>query len=269
MTDAQFQEYIFSWWKTHARDLPWRHTSDPYRILVSEVMLQQTQVSRVVEKYSAFLTAFPTVQSLACAPSALVIRQWKGLGYNRRALYLKKAAERVISCYNGQFPTTEQELLSLPGVGIYTARALMVFAYRQDVSMVDTNIRKIITHFFFQDKQQPESRITNVAERIVPKGMSWEWHQALMDYGALAFSHLEIPRDDKKRVLIPFKETNRYIRGKIIDAVREQSFEEKYLCRFISRLTKRTEHDVKKCIAALLSEHLLENKKGRISLPTD
>ena len=115
MTDAQFQEYIFSWWKTHARDLPWRHTSDPYRILVSEVMLQQTQVSRVVEKYSAFLTAFPTVQSLACAPSALVIRQWKGLGYNRRALYLKKAAERVISCYNGQFPTTEQELLSLPG----------------------------------------------------------------------------------------------------------------------------------------------------------
>ncbi len=107
---ADFQTHIFSWWETHKRDLPWRHTSDPYRILVSEMMLQQTQVSRVVEKYREFLRIFPDINSLAHASTADVIRAWKGLGYNRRAVYLKRAAEVLMNIHNGILPETENDL---------------------------------------------------------------------------------------------------------------------------------------------------------------
>ena len=176
----KFQAYIFAWWKTHRRDLPWRHTHDPYKILVSEVMLQQTQVSRVLPKYREFIQAYPTVKDLARASNSDVLKIWKGMGYNRRALYLKKAAEI------GEFPKSEGELVKLPGLGTYTARAILVFAYRKNVAMVDTNIRQIITHFFFHDAPQKDKIIQNIADQLVPKGKSWEWHQALMDYGALA-----------------------------------------------------------------------------------
>ena len=181
----EFQLAIFSWWKLHKRDLPWRHTRDPYKILVSEVMLQQTQVSRVLPKYIEFIKQFPAVNELAQSSGAEVLRIWKGMGYNRRALYLQKAAQEIVHSYKGIFPKRESLLTKLPGVGTYTARAILVFAYKQDVAMVDTNIRQIITHFFFEDISQKPSVIQEVADKLVPPGKSWEWHQALMDYGAL------------------------------------------------------------------------------------
>lgn len=214
-----FRKKIFHWWKINKRDLPWRHTHKPYRILVSEVMLQQTTVSRVLIKYPEFITRYSTVNDLAKASPGDVLRLWKGMGYNRRALYLQKAAKMIVDIYKGTFPSTEQELIKLPGLGRYTTRAILVFAYKRDIAMVDTNIRQIITHFFFQDLPRTEKEIQGIADRLVPIGKSWEWHQALMDYGAAkthAWKHPERSRG------IPFKQSNRYFRGRIMDILREK-----------------------------------------------
>lgn len=157
----KFQKEILTWFNTNKRDLPWRKTRDPYKILVSEVMLQQTQVSRVILKYTAWLVKFPTVQQLAKASVSDVLRLWSGLGYNRRALYLKRAAESLIRASTPGvepekivFPQTEKELRKLPGIGEYTARALLCFAFDKQIAVVDTNVRKVILHRFFKSEIQ-------------------------------------------------------------------------------------------------------------------
>lgn len=220
-----FHKKIFSWWEKNRRDLLWRHTHDPYKIFVSEVMLQQTQVFRVIPVYKAFLDAFPTVGDLAKAKTADVLRVWKGMGYNRRAVYLKNAAIKVVTKYHGKFPSDEKQLRSLSGVGLYTARAIQVFAFKKDVSMVDTNIRNIITHFFFQDVPQKEEVILDIAQQLVPRRKSWAWHQALMDYGALVVAKDKTIKKNRKKSALPFKLSDRYFRGRILDdlRVRERS----------------------------------------------
>ena len=226
-----FQKKIFQWWKVNKRDLPWRHTHDPYKILVSEVMLQQTTVSRVLTKYPVFIKAYPTVKDLANASSGDILRIWKGMGYNRRALYLLQTAKTIHEKYYNKFPISEQLLSKLPGLGKYTARAVLVFAFRKDIAMVDTNIRQILTHFFFHDKPQSEKIIQELADQLVPIGKSWEWHQAMMDYGAMNASEWRRPERSRRmeRKPTPFKETNRYFRGRIIDLLREKSYKEKEL----------------------------------------
>jgi A/G-specific adenine glycosylase len=178
---------IFTWWQTNKRDLPWRKTQNPYEILVSELMLQQTQVSRVMPKYHAFLQKFPTTKTLSEASLGQILIEWKGLGYNRRAKYLHETAKEIEKTWNGVFPNKEEELRRLPGIGIYTARALLVFAFKKDVGVVDTNIRKIIQKEF-NAQNCSEKEIQQIADDIVPKGKSWEWHQALMDYGAANYT---------------------------------------------------------------------------------
>lgn len=269
----QFQRHMFRWWETHRRDLPWRHTHDPYCILVSEVMLQQTQVSRVLPKYQEFLRAFPTVGALASSTPAQVLRYWKGMGYNRRALYLLKTAQTVVHEHSGIFPKTEKELLRLPGLGTYTARALLVFAYRQHTAAVDTNIRQIITHHFFQDKPQSSRLIQTVAEILVPKGKSWEWHQALMDYGATEMGKYTVrfPRASAKeqhgKKLIPFRESNRFFRGRVIDRLREGSISEKKLLSLFGRQYRKDQQFLKHILHGLLKDSLLVQKRGILSLP--
>lgn len=260
MRIKKFHNLIFDWWRTYRRDLPWRHTHDPYKILVSEVMLQQTQVSRVLPKYKEFIKKFPTAEVLSKAPISDVLRMWKGMGYNRRALYLRKAAELVVNNYYGNFPKSEKELVKLPGLGMYTARAILVFAYKQNIAMVDTNIRQIITHFFFNGKPQKEAAIQEVADSLVPKGKSWEWHQALMDYGALALPKLrtknsELNGQQKKK--IPFRQSNRFYRGRIIDILREKPVKERVLLKSFSPTT----------IDDLLKDGLIERRDGTLSLP--
>lgn len=245
----EFQTYIFSWWRKNKRDLPWRHTHDPYKILVSEIMLQQTQVSRVLSKYNDFIKKFPTAKALSAASTSDVLRVWKGMGYNRRALYLKKAAEI------GRFPKIEQELVKLPGVGTYTARAILVFAYRQDVAMVDTNIRRIITHFFFNDTPQKEKVIQQTADQLLPKGKSWEWHQALMDYGALEMK--KIKTNFLMKTSEPFKNSNRYFRGRLVDKLREKPVEESVLLQDFSQIV----------IEGLIKDGLVERKGRMLRLP--
>lgn len=262
---SKFQDLIFTWWKTHRRDLPWRKTHDPYKILVSEIMLQQTQVSRGLPKYIEFIEKFPTVKSLAAASTGEVLRMWKGMGYNRRALYLQRTAQKVVDEYKGIFPNNEQQLTTLPGLGTYTARAVMVFAFKIDIAMVDTNIRQIITHFFFNDVPQTEKVIQEIADRLVPKGKSWEWHQALMDYGALELKRNE-NRSVKKKTK-PFKETNRYFRGRILDLLREKSYTEPVLVEILCSKYGKDEQFYMGLMEKLVVEGLVTHKKDMWQLP--
>lgn len=211
-----FQAEILLWYDTFKRDLPWRGDPDPYHILVSEVMLQQTQVDRVIPKYLAFLQRFPTLQALAGASTADVLRQWQGLGYNRRALNLKRAAEAAVRDYDSRLPCTVEELETLPGIGKYTARAVASFAFGLQVPVVDTNVRRVLSGFVGRELTEKET--WELAELVLPAGRAADWNQALMDYGAL------VKRAKPRRTGKPsekFASTNRFWRGRIIDALRD------------------------------------------------
>lgn len=179
---------LLEWFAAAARDLPWRRTRDPYRVLVSEIMLQQTQVDRVLPKYAAFLEEFPTLEALAAAPTAEVIRLWAGLGYNRRAVNLQRAARTVLDEHGGAFPRSVAELNRLPGVGPYTAGAVACFAFEQDVAFMDTNIRRVVRRCLVGPDAAPapaDRALLTLAEALIPPGQGWSWNQALMELGAL------------------------------------------------------------------------------------
>lgn len=186
MSSTTFKRIVWAHYKKHGRhDLPWRKTIDPYKIFVSEVMLQQTQVERVIPFYAEFTKRFPTVQKLAKAPLADVLRAWQGLGYNRRAKMLHTAAKEVVEKHREKFPRTREGLEALPGIGPYTAGAVAAFAYNQDVIFIETNIRTAITHHFFPKKKEvSDKEIVKILEEAYPEGKSREWYSALMDYGA-------------------------------------------------------------------------------------
>lgn len=212
-----FQDNILGWYESNQRDLPWRKTRDPYRILVSEVMSQQTQLSRVIPKYEAWLKKFPTVEVLASAQISEVLRYWSGLGYNRRALNLHKAAQTIGKEYKGEFPRTMEALIMLPGLGEYTASAVACFAFNAQIPVIDTNIRKVITYEFFQGKLPTEKAIEETAKAILPFGKAYEWNQALMDYSALMLKEKKIPVPKQSH----FRTSNRYYRGQTIKLLLE------------------------------------------------
>jgi A/G-specific adenine glycosylase len=183
------QQQVLGWFAHSGRDLPWRHTRDPYHILVAEIMLQQTQVERVLPKYAAFLAAFPTLAHLAAAPTAEVIKQWAGLGYNRRAINLQRTARTVLAEHGGEFPRQVDALRRLPGIGPYTAGAIACFAFEQDVAFLDTNIRRVIRRLLVGPEAAPpatsERDLVRLAEAAVPAGQGWAWNQGIMELGAL------------------------------------------------------------------------------------
>ncbi|MBI4134107.1 MAG: A/G-specific adenine glycosylase [Candidatus Terrybacteria bacterium] len=219
----EFFPAVERWWRIHRRDLPWRRTSDPYRIFVSEVMLQQTQVARVVPAYRAFLRRFPSVRQLAAADQAAVIRCWVGLGYNRRARALHRAAQMIASEYRDQMPLSLETLYGLPGVGEYTARAVLVFAKDAPLLPLDTNIRRVlIRHFGQRTPRDLQIFADGLARRRGGRNLA----QMLMDFGALVctsrrprcvtlgLSHvaeaLPVPRQK------PFVNSDRFYRGRIV-----------------------------------------------------
>lgn len=173
---------VLAWGGHDLRDLPWRRERDPWRILVAEVMLQQTQADRVVPKWEAFLAAYPT--PAACAASSLgdVLRLWQGLGYPRRARNLHAAAGEVVDRHNGRLPDDLESLLALPGIGPYTARAVLAFAFERDVAVVDTNIARILART--GGARLTPRRAQAAADELVPAGDGWIWNQVLMDLGA-------------------------------------------------------------------------------------
>ncbi len=183
-TVERVQRALLSWFDAAGRRLPWRETRDPYAILVSEVMLQQTQVERVIPVYHAFLRRFPTFRALAEAPTADVIREWAGMGYNRRALNLQRAAQAVVERHGGQLPADRKGLRALPGVGEYTADALACFALGQQTAVVDTNVRRVLGRIFHWPETPSDGQVAATAHDVLPGGQAWAWNQALMDLGA-------------------------------------------------------------------------------------
>lgn len=186
MEEKAFVQLIKKYYQKSGRhDLPWRHTTDPYKITVSELMLQQTQVPRVLLKYKEFLKAFPTIQKLAKAPLSDVLRVWSGLGYNRRAKFLHHLTQMVVHQYKGKFPGTIEGLKQLPGIGPYTAGAIYAFAYNKPFPVIETNIRSVYIHHFFKDKEGiSDKELTPIIERTIQKRNPREWYWALMDYGS-------------------------------------------------------------------------------------
>jgi adenine-specific DNA glycosylase len=298
-----FQKEILDWYKKNKRDLPWRKTRDPYKILVSEIMLQQTQASRVIPKYEAWLVTLPTVQTLANTKTSQVLRLWSGLGYNRRALYLQKCAKTVVEKYDGIFPRDVRELKTLPGIGEYTAAAVACFAFDKQVAVVDTNIRKIIillcsgrlqkpvSNMEFSEKNQ-ESRIKNqgkdlnsyflihnsmpqksvmtlhdiqkVAQALLPSGMAYEWNQALMDYASAMLKKEKIPLVKQSR----FKDSDRFFRGQIIkQLLKQQTMTVEDVLAFFATASEPIEKKrLEIIVSGLLRDSLIQKKGNMLSL---
>lgn len=235
---------LLRWYCAHGRTLPWRTTSSPYRILLSEVMLQQTQVSRVLEKYPLFLRRFPTLESLARARQRDVVTHWRGMGYNNRAVRLHRLAQQVVQHHAGRIPRSSESLLALPGIGAYTASAIRASVFREPVPAVDVNVRRVLSRIFQRMPSvasvRPEREIDLFALRILPRTRCYDWNQALMDLGAtictaraprcdacpvslwcrsknrMARAAAPAPRPEPSRRGIP----NRIYRGRIVDMLR-------------------------------------------------
>jgi A/G-specific adenine glycosylase len=186
---AEFRRRLLHWFRRHGRDLPWRRTRDPYHIVVSEFMLQQTPVSRVEAYYHRFLERYPSIESLASAPAATVRESWEGLGYYRRAANLHRLARAVVAEHGGVVPADPAALLRLPGVGRYTAGAVACFAYERATPAVDTNVARVIRRVFHPRLRQAASprRVWETAAEIVPRHgkRAWTFNQAVMELGAL------------------------------------------------------------------------------------
>lgn len=185
----KIQTLLLTWYADFQRTFVWRHENpDPYIVLVSETMLQQTQTARVEQKLPEFLKTFPTIFKLAEATNAEIIRAWQGMGYNSRALRLRDCARAVVENFGGKIPSDESALLKLPGIGDYTARALQAFAFKKDVAIVDVNIRRVYSRLLktmpTTASVAPETDVREFAEKVYPRGKSSVWHQAVMDLGA-------------------------------------------------------------------------------------
>lgn len=222
----KFRKTVYRHWKKYGRDLPWRKTDNPYNIIVSEIMLQQTQVARVVTKYEEFITAFPDIESLARAPFHQVLTLWHGLGYNRRALSLKKMAEEVMTLHNGRIPDNVSLLKTLPGIGNATAHAVCAFAFNQPVIFIETNIRTVFIHHFFRTKDEvTDGDIGPLLSQTLDSKNPRLWYNALMDYGtALKKRH---PNPGRQSVHYkrqsPFEGSRRQVRGAILSTLVETS----------------------------------------------
>jgi len=228
---AEFNRRLFAWHRSHYRPMRWRATRDPYRILVSEIMLQQTQVVRVRGKYREFIRRFPTVRALARAPLSDVLSLWFGLGYNRRAKYLRDCAREVVAKYGGKFPRSREVLLSLPGIGPSTASALRAFAFREDDPIIDTNLRRVLQRVFCRSRKVTDRELYTLAQKVMPRGKGREWNYAMLDLAATtctARNHsdncpmttLHGPVYEPWRTArLPFRLTRRFARGRALVAI--------------------------------------------------
>jgi A/G-specific adenine glycosylase len=218
----RFRRLIYRFFHDQGRRMPWRETADPYHILISEIMLQQTPVERVALKYGPFINAFPDVYALARAPLREIMARWQGLGYNRRALALQRLAGRVVAEFDGRLPEPVATLRTLPGIGPATAGALAAFAFNQPVVFIETNIRRVFLHFFFRGKVGvTDQEILPLVEQTLDRRRPRPWYYALMDYGAAlkgAASNAN-RRSAHHQRQAPFAGSDRQIRGLILKAL--------------------------------------------------
>lgn len=220
-----FNSMLKGFYAKNRRPMPWRDEITPYRVVVSEVMLQQTQVSRVLQKFPTFIEEFPDFRSLADASLEEVIRNWQGLGYNRRAKYLQGIAREVMGRFGGVLPRDPTELVSLPGIGKATGGSIAAFAFNQPALFIETNIRRVLLHHFFQDRTDvPDSDILPVVARMMDREDPREWYYALMDYSTFLSGHISNPnrRSLHYSVQSPFAGSDREIRGRILKILLEE-----------------------------------------------
>jgi A/G-specific adenine glycosylase len=282
----RFRADLLAWYAATARPLPWRETTDPYRILVSEVMLQQTQVSRVEPLYRAFIDRYPTLVDLAAATAADVLTIWRGLGYNRRALHLQRAAQAVVERHGGVFPDDLDALRALPGVGDYTARAVLAFAFGRQVAPVDVNVARVLARGV---ARAPLSRAAaqELADAVLPAGQAREWSNAVMDLGAqlctarrprcadcpvaAACAWARAGGEDpaastvvRARPQAPFAGSDRFHRGRLVDALRAGPLGHAELPQ-AARLDDGARLDG--IVAGLVDDGLAEWAEGALRLP--
>lgn len=219
---GQFQETIYRNYYIQGRSFPWRETSDPYHILVSEIMLQQTQTERVIVKYGPFIATFPDFQTLLEAPIKNILMVWQGLGYNRRVLNLKSIAQKVVTEHKGSLPAILEELTALPGIGQATAGSILAFAFNIPIAFIETNIRRVFIHFFFADRDMVyDGEILPLVDATLDRRNTRQWFYALMDYGVMlkgASTNLNRKSAHYKRQS-PFEGSERQVRGRIIKAL--------------------------------------------------
>lgn len=273
MTIPRFQHQILGWYKKHKRDLPWRNTSDPYKILVSEIMLQQTQVSRVLPKYELFLQTFPTIEDLAAAPDKKLLSVWSGLGYWRRARFLKETAKAVATDFHGKFPQDVPTLKKLPGIGPYTAGAIACFAFNSIEPFIDTNIRRVYLHFFFPNKAQvSDNEILAIAQKAIPKNNPKNWHWALFDYGATVLKNSKTNQRSKhyKKQSV-FTGSFRSFRAKAVRhllSAPKQTLSSGMLLDLIEDDLRQEEKDwsAQEIVDALVKDHLIKQSRNQYYL---
>jgi A/G-specific adenine glycosylase len=258
-----FRKMIYNHYLREGRPLPWRKTRNPYRILVSEIMLQQTQVGRVLDKYRLFINAFPDFAALAVAPISDILNAWQGLGYNRRAISLKKIAETVGDHYGGSLPSDPEVLITLPGIGKYSASAIYTFMTGKPSLFIETNIRRVYIHFFFQDRQGIRDKdIIPILEKTMDAKDPRQWYYALMDYGVKLKAEVENPnkRSAGYRKQSPFKGSVRQVRGTILRALIGSSGLTKSQ---IEKIVSGYAGDIDRILACLVREGFLEKKYTR------
>lgn len=257
-----FRRKIFRFYAKHRRDLPWRNTTDPYRVTVAELMLQQTQVERVVPKYTEWLKLWPNWRALSQASNEEILRAWSGLGYNRRALYLHKLAVAIVKEYGGRVPRTPELLVRLPGIGPYTSRAILIFAFNRPLATVDTNIRRVLLHSFGLPSTLAPKGVQEFAERVLPRRRARDWHNALMDYSRLMLpkqiaSIPPISRQSK------FEGSARQVRGEIVRRlVQRQPVTLRTICRVLNRKVS----EVEKIADRMVVEGLIRRTGGKVWL---
>lgn len=215
----KFQKQVLGYYRQHGRDLPWRHNINPYCIWVSEIMLQQTQVARVIEKYEVFLKAFPSFKKLAKAPLKKVLGMWQGLGYNRRALTMSKTANIVATEYRGRLPRTIDELITLPGIGHATACAILAYVHNVPCIFIETNIRSVYLHHFFKTRKNvSDQKLLPLIEKTLDQKNPRVWYWALMDYGSWLKKEIANPNKKSKHYVRQsrFKGSHRQVRGAVL-----------------------------------------------------
>ncbi|TFH40991.1 MAG: A/G-specific adenine glycosylase [Chrysiogenales bacterium] len=253
---ARFRSIIYRFYTRHLRDFPWRRTADPYHILVSEIMLQQTQVGRVAEKFPEFIDAFPTPTALADATLARVLAVWQGLGYNRRAGNLHRLAAAVVEEHDGMIPDDPDLLARLPGIGRATAASICAFAFNRPVAFIETNIRAVFIHFFFPDRERVDDReILPLVESVLDRSDPRAWYSALMDYGSMLKKRHPNPsrRSARHRRQSPFKGSRRQLRGEVIRILLHNPG---VTVRRLSLIAERPEAEVREAVEGLIGEGL-------------
>ncbi|MEE4165948.1 MAG: hypothetical protein V2I35_08110 [Desulfocapsaceae bacterium] len=262
----RFRSIIFHYYFGHRREFPWREKITPYRVYISEVMLQQTQTNRVVPKFVDFMAQFPDFQALAEADFRDILRAWKGLGYNRRARYLQEAAGLVIDQFGGELPDDPEQLRTLPGIGPATAASICTFAFNTPRVFIETNIRTVYIHFFFRDSLCVDDRqILPLVEKTVDQEHPREWYYALMDYGVMLKKTLgNLNRRSKHySKQSRFEGSDRQLRGKILQLLLENS-----VVRIDDTAAVLDENPerVERVVSSLCSDNLIVREKNRLTL---